>query len=80
MKGMWDAMKALFKGQSQNLIIDLQQKLQQQKCEEAGNLCIHFNVLISQCEQLATMGQTITDNEFTFDPSQNLMMQMSAKL
>ena len=47
-KGMWDTMKALFKGQSQNLIIDLQQKLQQQKCEEAGNLCTHFNVLISQ--------------------------------
>ena len=65
MKGMWDAMKALFEGQLQNLIIDLQQKLQQQKCEEAGNLHTHFNILVSQHKQLATMGQTITDDEFT---------------
>ncbi|KAH9986665.1 hypothetical protein BJV74DRAFT_844244 [Russula compacta] len=59
-KGLWDALKALFEGRLQDLVMDLPQTLQQAKCEETGNLRTHFGSLVDLREQLAAMGQTPT--------------------
>lgn len=54
--GLWDDLKALYKGKSQSLIIDLLQTLQQKKCEENESLPTHFDSLTNLCEQLAAIG------------------------
>ena len=61
---VWNALRALFKGHTQMIIVDLCRQLQTSKCREDDNVCTHFDTLANLCEQLATMGNTISDNEY----------------
>ena len=63
-KDVWDALKALFEGRTQMVIVGTSQQLQQTKCSEDDNVREHFDKLISLREQLAAMGKSIPDNKY----------------
>ena len=64
-KDAWDTLKVLFKGRLQMITVDLCRKIQSLKCGEDENICTHLDNVANLCEQLATMGTTIPDNEYT---------------
>ena len=63
-KDVWDALKDLFEGRSQMVVVDLHRKLQALKCGEDEDVCAHFDKIADIREQLAAMGTTIPDNEY----------------
>lgn len=63
-KEMWDALKSMFEGHSCNLLMVMWKKLQNIHCGEEDDVHVHFILLADLCEQLASMGETITDNQF----------------
>ena len=63
-KDVWDALKALFEGRTQMIIVDLRRQLQTMKCGEDDNVRTHFDTIANLREQLAAMGKTIADDEY----------------
>ena len=63
-KGVWDALTNLFQNCSHVVAIDLRRKLQDTCCTKKGDLRAHFDKLCSLCEQLAALGQSISDDDF----------------
>ncbi len=63
-KDAWDALRALFEGQTQMIVVDLRRQLQTLKCGEEDNVCTHFETIANLREQLAAMGKTIPDEEY----------------
>ena len=63
-KDVWDALKALFEGRSQMIVVDLRRKLQSMKCGEDDNVRVHFDQIADIREQLASMGTSIPDSEY----------------
>src|SRR5271156_2792954 len=45
--------------------VDLRRKLQAEKCSESGDLRAHLNKLFAMREDLALMGGSINDEDFT---------------
>ena len=45
--------------------VDLLHKLQAKKCSEHGDMRAHLNKLQTMCEDLASMGASIMDEDFT---------------
>ncbi|KIO05711.1 hypothetical protein M404DRAFT_140299 [Pisolithus tinctorius Marx 270] len=64
-KSVWGVLTDLFQNCSCVIAIDLQRKLQEFHCLEKGNVCAHFNKMCTLRKQLATLGQSITDDNFT---------------
>ena len=64
-KSIWDELKKLFEGRTRSLLIDLGRKLQNTKCGEDDDVRVHFESLAHFREQLAAMGQTISDEQYT---------------
>jgi hypothetical protein len=64
-KDIWDALKAIFKGRSSLISVNLGQRLQSMKCSKDDSICNHFAKLADMCEQLASMGKTISDTKYT---------------
>ncbi|KIO14720.1 hypothetical protein M404DRAFT_17580 [Pisolithus tinctorius Marx 270] len=64
-KSVWGVLTDLFQNFSHIVIINLQRKLQESCCVEKGDVCAHFDKMCTLHEQLATLGQSITDNNFT---------------
>lgn len=59
-KAVWELLKKVFEGHTRNLLIDLGKKLQNTKCgEDEDELLANFH------EQLASMGETISDEQYT---------------
>ena len=63
-KSVWDTLTNLFQNRSRVIAIDLRRKLQETRCTEKGDLCAHFDKLRSLREQLAALGQSISDDDF----------------
>jgi hypothetical protein len=63
-KDVWDALKALFEGRTQMIVVDLRRQIQSLKCGEDDNVRTHFDNIANLCEQLAAMGKTIPDKEY----------------
>src|SRR5260370_36965657 len=63
-KGLWDALKALYEGQTIIILVKLSQQLQSTHCSNEENVHKHFNKLANLHEQLAVMGKSIADNEY----------------
>ena len=63
-KDVWDALKDLFKGRSQMIVMDLHRKLQALKCREDEDIHAHFDKIADIHKQLTMMGTTIPDNEY----------------
>src|SRR6266404_2975019 len=64
-KEVWDALKVLYEGCTQMIVVDLRRQIQSLKCREDDNVRTHFDTLANFCEQLAAMGTTIPDNKYT---------------
>ncbi|KIN98072.1 hypothetical protein M404DRAFT_75868, partial [Pisolithus tinctorius Marx 270] len=64
-KSVWGVLTDHFQNCSHIVTINLQRKLQESCCSENGNVCTHFDKMRALHEQLATLGQSITDNDFT---------------
>ena len=63
-KDIWDALKALFEGRTQMIVVDLCRQIQLLKCGEDNNVCTHFDDIANLHKQLAAMGKTILDDEY----------------
>ena len=81
---VWATMKAMH--QSKTITGHLQEILQSAKLQEAGNARAHFTGLLELREQLAAMGKSWDDNEFTsvlldsLPPSLPLMRQPTSQV
>lgn len=64
-KGIWDFLVTEFEGRSYIVILGLRHKLQLQCCQEKADLCVQFNHMFTLWEELITLSQTISDNEFS---------------
>ena len=64
-KSVWDELKKIFEGRTRSLLIDLGRKLQNTKCGEDDDVRAHFESLANFREQLAAMGQSISDDQYT---------------
>ena len=63
-KDVWDALKGLYEGRTQLIVVDLRRQIQSLKCGEDDNVRTHFETLANLREQLAVMGTTIPDEEY----------------
>jgi hypothetical protein len=63
-KSWWDSLKAICEGRSRSLLIDLGRKLQNTHCGEDDDVRAHFAKLANIHEQLASMGETVADQQY----------------
>ena len=63
--GMWEAVKGQRKKKSWMVTVDMQCKLQAEKCPESGDVKAHLYKLQVMREDLASMGGSIDDEDFT---------------
>ena len=61
---VWDALKVLFEGRTQMIVVDLHRQIQSMKCGEDNNVCTHFDNIANLREQLAAMGKSIPNDEY----------------
>ena len=61
---VWEALKALYKGRTTMVLVNLGQQLQSTHCADEDNVREHFDKLANMREQLAAMGKSIPDDEF----------------
>ena len=61
---IWTELGKHFEKRSQMVSIDLQQRLQELRCAEKGNIVEHFAVLQTIQEDLASMGESLTENNY----------------
>ena len=47
---IWDILKKMFKGKSQNTLMDLTRRMQHKKYTDDGNIHMHFDQLVNICE------------------------------
>ena len=64
-KTAWDGLKELYEQQTKALITDAIWRFQNKHCKEDKSVCSHFQYLANLCEQLAGMGRTVSDNDYT---------------
>ena len=62
---MWDAVKDQREKKSCMVTVDMHQKLQSEKCNEHGDVHAHLVKLQTMQEDLASMGGSISDEDFT---------------
>jgi hypothetical protein len=62
---IWEEIKNLHQKQSKMIIVDLGKELQRTQLGEDDDARAHFAKLIRLCEQLASMGKTYDDDEFS---------------
>ena len=63
--GMWEAVKDQREKKSRMVTVDMCRKLQAEKCLESGDVHAHLNKLQVMREDLASMGWSILDEDFT---------------
>ena len=64
-KNMWDELKRLYEGCTTLILVDLGRQLQTTHCTEKDSMDNHFKKLADLHKQLAAMGRTVPDIEFT---------------
>src|SRR3984957_6835286 len=63
-KAMWEAIQRHHQQKAQLIIVELRRKLQNEKCDEKGDLRAHLGKLRAMREDLAQMGEVETDDNF----------------
>ncbi len=61
---VWDNLKALFKGKSRTILVDLGRKLQTTRCGEDDDVRAHFSKLANLRDKLAALGRSVGDDEY----------------
>jgi hypothetical protein len=64
-KEAWDALKADFEKRSRMITIELRKRLQDTRCTENGNVRTHFDTVRTMREELASLGTTLSDPDFS---------------
>ena len=64
-KGMWDAVKAVRETRSQMVQVEMRRKLQDEHCDEAGDVRAHILTLQMMREEYSSMGGSLMDADFT---------------
>src|SRR6202522_333476 len=64
-KEMWDAVRDQREKKSRMVTVDMRHKLQAEKCPESGDIRAHLYKLQAMREDLASMGGSISDEDFT---------------
>jgi hypothetical protein len=64
-KAMWEAIFKDTEGKTLLYQVDAQQHLQELKCAEGKDLKAHLTDMTRLCEELAGMGASISDDDFT---------------
>jgi hypothetical protein len=64
MREVWDSVFKHHQQKAQLIIVELRRKLQNEKCEEKGDIRAHLAKLRQMHEDLAMMGEVVTDNNF----------------
>lgn len=62
--GMWTALSNQFQNKSRMVSVDLRRRLQEERCDEKGDVRAHLNKLRGMREDLASMGQPPTEEDF----------------
>jgi transposase InsO family protein len=63
-KDVWSELRKLFEARTKVLLMELGRKIHSIRCEEDENICLHFDRLADLRQQLASMGKSITDEEY----------------
>ena len=63
-KDTWDVLKSMYKDHTAMLVADRMKVFQDIKCPEGGNIHSHFWQLANLWDQLASLGQMITDQDY----------------
>lgn len=64
-KKAWELLKEDFKKQSRMFTTDLRQRLQEQRCEENGDVHTHFDTMCTMHKELDFLGDSIPTADFT---------------
>ena len=62
---IWDALANECENYSRVVAIELRRKLQDQQCIEKGDVCAHFDKMITLHKELALLGHSIDPDDFT---------------
>src|ERR1700678_1674953 len=62
---MWEAVKNQREKKSRMVTVDMRRRLQAEKCAEHRDVRVHLNKLLAMREDLASMGGSINDEDFT---------------
>jgi transposase InsO family protein len=63
-KDAWDTLTKEFETRSRMFTIDLRRRLQDERCDDQGDVRVHFETMRTLREDLASLGEAITDNDF----------------
>ena len=63
-KDAWAILKSMYQDCTAALVSDHMRAFRDTKCPEGGNICTHFHQLALLRDQLASLGQTITDQDY----------------
>ena len=61
---IWKDLEGHFQNRSRMVSVDLRRRLQDQCCPEKGDMIAHFVTLRTMQEDLAAMGQPLSENDF----------------
>src|SRR6202522_114211 len=61
---IWKDLEGHFQNRSRMVSVDLRRRLQDQRCPEKGDIIAHFAILRTMREDLAAMGQPLSENDF----------------
>jgi gag-polypeptide of LTR copia-type len=64
-RDVWNTLRSLYQTRSKMIVVDLGKKLQGTKCNDDDDVRAHFTKLNDLREQLAAMGKTIDDDEYS---------------
>ena len=63
-KDAWDALTKEFETRSRMFTIDLRRRLQDERCNDQGDVRAHFETMRALREDLASLGEAISDSDF----------------
>ncbi len=79
-KEAWDVVIAKFSCTTEMSLTELRRQFQNSRCPEDGNVCTHFNMLTELHQKMATLGATISDEDYATTLKAALPSSYSATL
>ena len=64
-KEAWDLLKSDFEKRSQIFMVDLRQRLQDERCNDNANIYTHFDTMCTMHKDLAALGDDLNDEDFS---------------
>ena len=62
-KDAWDLLKYNFEKRSRMFMVDLRQRLQDERCNNNTNIHTHFDTMCTMCEDLSALGDDLNDED-----------------